>query len=100
VKQPRPPNAPEPSNVPPLDIRGDPRDVVRGDANLNTNGEKNSADNVRRLAIDSRGALRLCGKPGSSGQECTNQVFLYLEDGTGRLLAKPGNGTTGPLAAP
>jgi hypothetical protein len=79
---------------------GNPSLFVGDDGALNTNGQKNRATQVNRVAIDAHGAVRLCGKSATSNPKCTSQVFLYLEDGSGDLVARFGNGQTVVFASP
>jgi len=65
---------------------------VADDGPMNTAGAVNNQTEVNRVAADLRGALKLCGKSAVSEDECTNQAYLYLEDGTGNLVVKFGNG--------
>lgn len=79
---------------------GTPTLFVGDDGPLNTNGQKNGDTTINRVAVDARGAVKLCGKSKTGDAECTSQAYLYLEDGTGRLMVRFGNGAKIELAAP
>ncbi|MEO1019375.1 MAG: hypothetical protein AAFY56_17035 [Pseudomonadota bacterium] len=66
--------------------------LFAGDQKLNTSGAKNNGNFVKHVAIESRGAIKLCGKSSSGDSECTSQAYLYLEDGSGDLVIKFANG--------
>lgn len=66
--------------------------IVADDGPMNVSGVVNDQDQVNRVAADLRGAIKLCGKSVSGDDECTNQAYLYLEDGTGDLVVKFGDG--------
>jgi hypothetical protein len=70
---------------------------IADDGPMNVPGAVNDKFEVNRVAADVRGAIKLCGKSSSGGEEpadpeCTSQAYLYLEDGSGNLVVKFGNG--------
>jgi hypothetical protein len=86
--------------VPDLDAEFDPSFpvddlptlVVADDGPMNVSGDVNTQEEVNRVSADIRGAIKLCGKSANGEAECTNQAYLYLEDGSGDLVVKFGNG--------
>ncbi|PSW21506.1 hypothetical protein C9I98_06175 [Photobacterium sanctipauli] len=61
-----------------------------GESKLNTNGSKNSATgDIKHLAVEVRGAIKLCGKSGSRGDECQAAAFLYVADGGNLIVRSP-----------
>jgi hypothetical protein len=65
---------------------------------LNTNGQKNGNTAVNYVAVEARGAIKLCGKSSTNDPECTSQAYLYLKDGSGDLVIKFADGTLKTLA--
>lgn len=49
---------------------------------------QNGDTRVTRVAAEFRGAVKLCGKSGSSGPECTNSAYIFLKDSTNELVVR------------